>query len=132
MTHALKGADDRSVKYTLLHCHDHPNAVEAALEEFIERNGTPDAILAVNDRMGAGALAAVLKRGLKVPEDVKVSGYNAFDLWPYVNPILTTIESRAYEMGRVAAEAMVKRLKSGRFRKREFVLPTRLRVGNTS
>jgi LacI family transcriptional regulator len=132
MIQTLKKTEHRGVKYTLLNCRDHPNDVEGALDRFIDKNGAPDAILAVNDRMGLGALAAVLKRGLKVPEDVKVSGYNAFDLWPYVKPMLTTIESGAYEMGRVAADAMVKRLESGRFRKHEFVLPTKLRVGNTS
>ena len=59
-------------------------------------------------------------------------GYNAFDVWDTTHPTLTTVESRAYEMGDIAAKAMIERLETGKFSTREQVLKIKLRIGETT
>jgi LacI family transcriptional regulator len=50
-----------------------------------------------------------------VPDDVLVTGYNAFEFRSYSDPGLTTVRSQAYEMGAHGGEAMLRRLSYGKF-----------------
>jgi LacI family transcriptional regulator len=67
----------------------------------------PSAILCANDLMAIGAIEAAFERGLKVPEDVSVMGYDDQELARYTHPPLTTLVLPNYEMGRRAAEALI-------------------------
>ncbi len=132
MQHALSEAKP-PITPRLVRCRDlNPGAVETALENYIAEYGMPDAILTINDRMGISALKVLQNGGYQVPGDVKVTGYNALDVWQYSHPVLTTIESQAYAMGQVAAKAMMERLETGTFGTEEIVLPVRLRVGEST
>ena len=63
--------------------------------------------MAANDLLALGAMRTVLSRGLRVPEDMAVSGFNDFDFSAFVEPALTTVSIPVYEMGRSAAGAVV-------------------------
>jgi DNA-binding LacI/PurR family transcriptional regulator len=93
---------------------------------------TPDAIVAATDSMAAAALEACEADGLKVPDDITITGFNGFDVWRYTRPRLTTVISPAYEMGQYAGELLVTRLRSGEFAKRNTVFPVALQVGGSS
>jgi LacI family transcriptional regulator len=93
---------------------------------------TPDAIVAATDSMAAAALKACELTGLKVPKDLVMAGFNGFDVWRYTSPTMTTVVSPAYEMGRLAGELLIQRLKTGSFSKRSVVLPVRLQVGEST
>jgi len=62
------------------------------------------ALLAGNDLMAAGAIAALREAGVRVPEDVSVAGYDdlptAVDVWP----ALTTVHVPLEDVGRLAVE----------------------------
>jgi LacI family transcriptional regulator, repressor for deo operon, udp, cdd, tsx, nupC, and nupG len=77
----------------------------AATARLLELGAT--AVLAASDLMALGALRAVHERGLRVPEDVSVVGYD--DIWPaaYSNPPLTTLRQPVMAMGAAAANALV-------------------------
>lgn len=67
-----------------------------------------------NDRMAAGALLAALQRGLRVPEDLSLVGYDDQEEFAdEVTPALTTVTIPHYEMGRVAAEQLLGALETG-------------------
>jgi LacI family transcriptional regulator len=104
---------------------------QAALAGDIEENGLPDAVLAGNDQMGIAALKLVTARGLKVPGDVIVTGFNAFEFWQYTEPVLTTVRSPAYEIGARAGGAILGRLRGGRFERDKIVLPVELQRGGS-
>jgi DNA-binding LacI/PurR family transcriptional regulator len=93
---------------------------------------TPDAIVAATDSMAAAALKACEVAGIRVPKDLMLAGFNGFDVWRYTSPTITTVISPAYEMGRLAGELLIQRLKSGRFARRSVVLPVRLQVGEST
>ena len=105
---------------------------QAALLEEIERNGVPDAILAGNDQMGIAAMKLVAARGLAVPGQVAITGFNAFEFWQYTEPMLTTIRSAAYEMGALGGDVLLKRLTAGQFERSEIVLPVVLQRGGST
>lgn len=93
---------------------------------------TPDAIVAATDSMAAAALKACEHNGLRVPKDLLVAGFNGFDVWGYTSPTLTTVVSPAYELGRIAGELLLGRLKRGRFPRRTVSMPVRLQVGQST
>jgi LacI family transcriptional regulator len=73
----------------------------------------PSAIFSGNNLMSIGALQVIATRGLGVPEDVALVGFDDFP-FPWSDafrPHLTTIAQPTYELGRRAAEILVRRLK---------------------
>lgn len=68
------------------------------------------AIFAANDQMAVGAAHGLLRQGLHVPADVSLVGFDDLPNSLYAFPPLTTVHQPAYEMGQLAAEAMLKLL----------------------
>lgn len=64
----------------------------------------PTAIFCANDYMAAGALRAIFDRGLRVPEDISLIGYDDTDIAKTVYPRLTTIAAPIKELGFIVAE----------------------------
>jgi LacI family transcriptional regulator len=95
-------------------------------------NRKPDAIVAATDSMAAAALKACELSGLRVPSDLVLAGFNAFDVCRHTSPTITTVVSPAFEMGRRAGELLIERLRTGAFSKRRMVLPVHLQVGEST
>jgi len=106
--------------------------VQTAIGEAIAKTGLPDAIMAMTDQIGIAALKLLKTRGIGVPEQIMVTGYNAFEFWQYSDPVLTTVRSPGYELGRVAGREMIRRLETGDFSKRAIKLPVELVMGETT
>lgn len=82
--------------------------------------GTPfTAIFASNDQMACGAGLALFRRGLRVPRDVSIVGFDDQPIATYTWPPLTTVRQPAFEMGHAAARALV-----GQLRGEGLELPT--------
>jgi LacI family transcriptional regulator len=97
-----------------------------AAGELLERSDPPSAIFGAADILAIGAMQAIRARGLTVPDDVAVVGYNDIEPAALVHPPLTTVSAPAYEMG-VQAMTMLRRLHSGRTVKpKRLTLDTRL------
>lgn len=105
--------------------------IVASLEARLDREGAPGLVIAQNDQMAVLAMQVLRGRGLRVPEDVGVAGFNAFPFIGYSEPALMTVRSRAYELGRRASDAIMTRLDEGAFRTREIVLPLSLVPGGS-
>jgi LacI family transcriptional regulator len=72
------------------------------------REGVPfSAIFAGNDQMAAGARLALHRRGIRVPEDVSLVGFDDLPGSSYMTPPLTTIRQPAREMGEKAAKLVL-------------------------
>ncbi|MCS2608310.1 LacI family DNA-binding transcriptional regulator [Halomonas dongshanensis] len=68
------------------------------------------AIHFANDDLGAGALLAANRQGLRVPEDIAIAGFNGLAFGQHITPRLTTIVSPRETMGRLAGQALIRRL----------------------
>ena len=76
--------------------------------ELLDRGGPlPTAVFAHNDTMAIGAIATFRERGLSVPDDISVVGYNDSPLTDQIQPPLTTVRLPGYELGRLAAELIL-------------------------
>ncbi len=82
------------------------DAGEQALE-FFTRSSAPTGIFCYNDMTAIGALAALKRKGLRVPEDVSLVGFDDIPFARYVDPPLTTIHQPKEEMGRVAMQMLL-------------------------
>ena len=108
------------------------NDTQAALDTDIAEHGLPDAIIGGNDQMGIAAMKLMAGRGLQVPRDVAITGFNAFEFWQYTVPLLTSVRSPAYEMGARGGAEILKRLRSGRFDEPEIIYSVALQRGGST
>lgn len=88
----------------------------------------PTAIFAFNDNMAIGAMRAVRERGLSVPEDVSIVGFDDSSGATIVSPRLTTVSQPLQEMGRVAVSLLVRLLEGQRVQALRLELATKLIV----
>jgi LacI family transcriptional regulator len=79
---------------------------EAALE-LLSLENRPSAIFCGNDLMAIGVMEAAAERGLSVPGDLSVMGYDDQELARYTHPPLSTLVLPNYEMGQKAAELLI-------------------------
>ncbi len=107
------------------------DATQSALARSLADGDNPIAIVGGNDQMALAAMALLRTRGISVPEDIPVAGFNGFEMFRYVQPPLTTIVSPAYEMGVRAGEEILSRLEHGSFSAEDIVLPVSLRLGGS-
>ncbi|KJR46446.1 Ribose operon repressor [Desulfosporosinus sp. I2] len=84
-----------------------------AVEQLIARHPDLDGIFAGNDLMAVGALKALHDRGIRVPEQVKVCGFDGIGLTEITEPELTTVAQPVYEMGGLAARILLDEIESG-------------------
>jgi LacI family transcriptional regulator len=73
----------------------------------------PDGIFAANDMVAFGATTALLRAGLRVPEDIAIVGFDDVALARQSVVPLTTIRQPAYDMGRAAAAMLLDLMQSG-------------------
>lgn len=95
---------------------------------LLERGINFTAIFACNDLMAVGAIKALKKRGLSVPEDISVMGFDGIPLCEYIEPALTTVAQPMYEMGRTAAILLFESIKEGTMPRGHIILDTRIEV----
>jgi len=97
-----------------------------AVEKFLDvSNDKATAVFAQNDMMAIGIMKALQEKGLKVPENVAVIGFDNIPLASFVTPMLSTVAVPIYELGRTAMRIMSD-LQSGHEISRITTLPTKL------
>jgi DNA-binding LacI/PurR family transcriptional regulator len=82
----------------------------SATRDLLELDRPPTAIWAVNDLLATGALRAIRERGLQVPQDMSLAGFDDIDLAAHLCPSLTTVNMRGNELGRRAAQTLFQRI----------------------
>lgn len=70
----------------------------------------PDAVFASNDEMALGILRAFDEKGIRIPQDVALAGFDNIRISQYVHPALTTVQQPMYDMGAVAAQLLFQAL----------------------
>jgi DNA-binding LacI/PurR family transcriptional regulator len=79
-----------------------PEEGEVATAQLLELADPPTAIFCYNDMTALGSLRAATARGLRIPEDVSIAGFDDLFVASYTSPPLTTIRQPKQEMGRRA------------------------------
>lgn len=97
-----------------------------AATELLARNVPFDAIFAASDLIAIGAIHALQERGIRVPEDIAVVGFDDVPAASLSNPPLTTVMQDLQLAGEVLVDALLAQIQEGRIESK--VLPTRLVV----
>lgn len=82
-----------------------------ATNRLLDLPDPPTAIFAANDDMAAGAIGAICERGLSVPRDVSVCGFDDTPIARHIYPALTTVRQPTREMGRLAGLELLKAIR---------------------
>ncbi|MEU9607331.1 LacI family DNA-binding transcriptional regulator [Streptomyces sp. NPDC048057] len=99
--------NEPAVRVTMMTQAEGARAAESLLDRAGER---PQALLFANDQMAIGALHALERRGVRVPEDVAVVGFDGIPLGRIVRPALTTVRQPMRRLGEEAVDLLVRRL----------------------
>lgn len=86
----------------------------------------PGAFFAANDALAIGALRALQREGVQVPEQVSIIGFNDISVAKYVSPPLSTVKVDTEEMGRAGVDLLIERLEEGRSVSKKVYLQTDL------
>src|SRR5881227_48579 len=99
-----------------------------AAERLLDLPERPTAIFAFNDNIAIGAIQAARARGLHVPEDLSIVGFDDVEHATIVTPTLTTVRQPLAEMGRTGVSLLTRLLGRQRFETLHVELATRLVV----
>ncbi|MBD1566432.1 substrate-binding domain-containing protein [Vibrio sp. S12_S33] len=81
-----------------------------AFNRMLENGPLPSSIFVSNDMMAMGVLNAAYEKGIRIPEDVSIMGYDDIHIARFMSPALTTVHQPKYRLGKVAVETLLKKL----------------------
>lgn len=110
---------------------DYTEAGGAEAAARILAGGVPDAIFVASDLMARGALGALRRAGLRVPEDVALVGFDDSSVASSAEPPLTTVRQPMYMQGETMARVLLSHLAGGS-PERVTILPTELVVRDSA
>lgn len=88
----------------------HRSTGAAAAAHLLESGAEPDAIFAMNDAMALGVLHELQVRGVRVPDDVAVIGFDAVDEGEYSNPSLSTVDPGRQQIAETAVRLLAEQI----------------------
>lgn len=105
-----------------------PTSGAEQADRLLSRKARPTAMMCGNDLLALGAIRAVRERGLSVPGDMAVTGFDDFDFAQFADPALTTVRIPGYDIGRQAGEALIGVLEGEPPVERQVVFPVELEL----
>lgn len=102
---------------------NYPSGLTAG-RELLQLPSPPTAIFASNDDMAAGVLAAAYERGVTVPDQLSVAGFDDTPLSWQLSPALTTVHQPVYESAVLATQLLIEMLDGSPPPQSGHVLPT--------
>ena len=95
---------------------------------FADLNDSPDAIFAVCDRKGIGAILTLKKMNIAVGQDVGVIGFTNDPMSEIISPTMSTVAEPAYEIGKTSCELLLKHIRKSHFVAEQITLAGELIV----
>lgn len=92
----------------------------------------PDGVLAFSDQVAIGVMLAAKERGLKLPEEIAIIGFNNEPIDELLEPSMTSIDQPSYEMGVESAQLIMDRIESFDKRVSRKVLESHLIIRNST
>jgi len=86
----------------------------------------PSAVFVANDNMALAAMKAIKEKGLKIPEDISIGGFDDIEAASQLDPPLTTVRQPLYKMGEKAAKLLFNLLNNQKNAPRKILLDTQL------
>jgi DNA-binding LacI/PurR family transcriptional regulator len=99
-----------------------------ALDSVLKQTNIPDAVFCVNDPVAIGAFQRIKEAGLSIPGDIALVGFSNNEITSLIDPPMTTVNQPRFEMGRKAAELLVKAIEEKVIEPSTVVLEAKLIV----
>jgi LacI family transcriptional regulator len=112
----------------LIVCHHNLRDGYHAAEQLLDLDPRPTALIGINDLMAFGAMQASLRRGLKIPQDISIAGFDDVPMSSLLSPPLTTGRADGAEIGRQCVRLLLERIRNPERPPQRIHLPTRLIV----
>jgi DNA-binding LacI/PurR family transcriptional regulator len=91
----------------IVHCDFNQDYAYFATKELLAMKKRPDAIFTISDRMAIGAMLAIKEKGLKMPGDIGLVGFNNEPVTSLVTPSISSVEMSAFDIGKAAAKLFI-------------------------
>ena len=99
---------------------------KALAEAFLARPTRATAFLGLNDEVAVGAMWRFQEAGVRVPEDISITGFNNMEIAQHVTPTLATVDQRIVEVMSAVAENIVDVIDTPKKRARKKVIEAKL------
>lgn len=96
---------------------------KSAAHKLFQTQQRPTAIFCMNDEMAIGAIQTIKAKGLSVPEDVSVTGFDDITYAKYWDPGLTTVSQPAEEFGKISMDLLLRIIEGEKLGEQDIVLP---------
>ena len=106
----LQVMKESNIEYTIIECPFHFDDAEKIVLEVMTENPSIDGIFASSDVSAAGALKAVQGKGILVPDQLQIVGFDGIALGSMLMPGLTTVAQDIYKMGAYATRMLIKKI----------------------
>lgn len=83
-------------------------------QRFLDMRNRPTAVIAVNDITAAGVIKGLTTKGIRVPMDVSVAGFDNIGLSSMITPALTTVDQPGFKTGEIAALMLINSIEGKR------------------
>ena len=97
-------------------------------KQLLKKNLDFTAIFAYNDMMAFGAMQAVKEKGLRIPEDIGLVGYDDIPFSSLISPSLTTIRLKKKELGAESVKLLLSRINGNRKKTKKVMLDVELQI----
>ncbi|HEX6193019.1 MAG TPA: LacI family DNA-binding transcriptional regulator [Chitinophagaceae bacterium] len=91
----------------IINCDFNQQYAYIATQELLNMKKRPDAIFTISDRMAIGAMLAIKEKGLRMPQDIGLVGFNNEPVVSLVTPGISSVDQPAFELGKVAAKLFI-------------------------
>ncbi len=113
----LKALKDNDLVYNEKWSHIGDFTIEGgynAMNKLLANKPYPTAIFCTNDDMAVGAIRCAEEHGLKVPDDISITGFNDFSAAKWNKPSITSLNHNIYELGVECAKLLIDEINTGR------------------
>lgn len=104
---ALKKYGMKPEEDLIINCDFNQHYAYLATQELLNMKKRPDAIFTISDRMAIGAMLAIKEKGLNMPNDIGLVGFNNEPVVSLVSPSISSVDQPAFELGKLAAKLFI-------------------------
>jgi len=102
------------------------------IEGFLKMHPGVNGVFAITDMVAAKYIEIAKRSGLRVPEDVKVVGYDGIQDHEYFHPVLSTIRQPVEQMARKAVQLLLKKIEGEQVEQEDYKIAVEYRQGETT
>lgn len=116
----------------IIHCNSFEDDALKSIRKLVKRGNKPDGIFFINDLSAITAIKYLRRQGIRVPEDIKLVGFNNDPVSEVVEPSLTTVMQPGYEVGKLSMGILIDEIRDNISGTETILLRTRLIERNSS